>query len=455
MTTIKEDALEKIWFESLRIYESRTSRSRELYENAKSILPGGVTYHIRFYKPYPVFIKRAKGSRVWDVDGNAYIDFWMGHGAHILGHAPDVVIREVQKVLDIGTHFGYVNEFMFNYAKLLTSIIPNFEMVRFCNSGTEAVMYTVRLVRAYTKRPYIVKMEGGWHGGYDSLHIGVTPPYDEPESLGLIPEVTKYTLVVPFNDVDILEKVLKKYDVAAIILEPVLGAGGCIEPKDNYLKEVRRLSQEHDVVLVFDEVITGFRLALGGAQQYFNVDADIVVLGKIVGGGFPGAGAFGGKREIMELLDHTKYPNPRTRSFHGGTFTGNVVTMIAGYTMIDHLQRNESVYNIFNSLWNGIAKKIDKVCEDHDRVCWVTGTGSMIGIHFTRRRPENARIAMTERVSNRVYEVLHMYMRTKGILYMTEHMTHLLPSMVHTEKEAEMFIENFVEFLDKITDIKR
>ncbi|MEM4695200.1 MAG: aspartate aminotransferase family protein [Ignisphaera sp.] len=431
-------------------YVEKTRRSREMFERALRIFPGGVTYHIRYLEPYPIYVSRAKGSIVWDVDGNEYDDYWMGHGAHILGHSPDFVVEAVNKISREGTHFGFENIYAIEYAELLTKVVPNIEMIRFCNSGTEANMYAVRLARAYTKKRYIVKIEGGWHGSLDQLHVALTPPFTEPESLGIPNDFVKYTVAVPYNDIENLEKVAKRFDVAAIVIEPVPGAGGCIEPEKNYLKEVRRIADAYGALLIFDEVITGFRLSLGGAQEYFNVKADIVVFGKIIGGGYPGAGAFAGKREYMELLNHIKYPSPRQRVFHGGTFVGNPITMVAGYTTIDYLARNRSLYEVFNNRWRYAAKKMDKICEEYNRICWITSTGSMIGIHFTSKKPRNIAEAYMNRWSEKVYKALHLFMVTNNIVYLSEKMPHLLPSMAHSETQISRFIEMLEQFLSII-----
>ncbi|WP_054857180.1 aspartate aminotransferase family protein [Vulcanisaeta sp. JCM 16159] len=433
-----------------KIYMERTGRSRELFERARKVLPGGTTYQIRYFTPYPIYVTRASGVKVWDADGNEYVDYWMGHGTHILGHSPDFVVKAVNEAAYGGTHLGYPNTLEVEYAELLTKVIPNVEMVRFSNSGTEANMYAVRLARAYTGRRYVIKMEGGWHGGYDGLHVGVNPPFEGPESLGLPPEHIKYTLVVPFNDLDALEKALRGFDVAAVIMEPVLGSGGCIEPQPGYLKSVRELVDRYGALLIFDEVITGFRLALGGGQELFNVRADIVTLGKIVGGGYPGAGAIASRSEIMELLNQVKKPSARARSFHGGTFTGNRITLTAGYALISYLNHHRALYENFNNLWNWVRGEMDKACEEYGRICWVTGVGSMLGIHFTRNRPINARIAYIDRIDDGLYSLLHLYMRTRGILYMTEHTAHLLPSMIHTGDHARALMEEFKNLLSEV-----
>jgi len=451
-----ESVLESLWRSLVLNYEKLTKKSKELFERSRKVLPGGVTYPIRYFKPYPIYIKKAKGTRVWDVDENEYLDLWMGHGAHILGHSPDFIIEKVAEVMRNGTHLGFENIYAVEYAELLTRVIPNVDMVRFTNSGTEANMHAIRLARAYTKRTYVIKMEGGWHGAYDALHVGVKPPFKGPETLGLPEDYIKYTIVVPFNDLNALEKALKQYEAAAIILEPVLGAGGCLEPDRGYLEGVRKLADEYGALLIFDEVITGFRLALGGGQEFFNVKADVVVLGKIVGGGFPGAGAYAAKAEIMELLDQVKIPSGRERSVQAGTFTGNPITMVAGYTMIKYLAENKSKYEEFNSLWNYAIRKIDKVCEEHDRMCWTTGAGSMVGIHFTTKRPRNVRETEELRWSVKVNEVLHLYMRINKILYISEHKAHVLPSMLHTKEDVDEFIQRFAEFVELISSkIKR
>ncbi|MCX8196268.1 MAG: aspartate aminotransferase family protein [Acidilobaceae archaeon] len=444
---ISDEKLEALLKELLPKYEERTRRSRALFERARKVLPAGVTYHTRLFAPYPLYVERAKGSRVWDVDGNEYVDLWMGHGTHILGHSPDIVTEAAAEASRIGTHLGFENPYAVEYAELLSRVVPNLEMVRFTNSGTEANMYAVRLVRAFTGRKYLVKIEGGWHGGYDALHTGVSPPFTGPESAGLPEEAIKYTISVPFNDLQAMEEALRRYPVAAVIVEPVLGAGGCIEPVEGYLRGLRELTEKYGSLLVFDEVITGFRLSPGGAQEYFNVEADVVVLGKIVGGGYAGAGAFGGKREIMEMLDVLKYTDPRSRPFHGGTFTGNPVSMKAGMTIVKYLSDNRGLYERANELWEQAKREIEEACEEKDGACWATGTGTMVGVHFTRVRPRNVREAYELRWSRKAELALHLYSRLNGILYMSEKMPHFLPSLIHGREEAKASVEVIRGFL--------
>ena len=432
------------------VYVRKTPRSRELYERASRVFPGGVTYAIRFLRPYPPFIVRGEGSRVWDVDGNVYVDYWMGHGANILGHAPRFVVEAVAEISRNGVHLGFENPYALEYAELLTRVLPGIEMIRFTNSGTEANMYAVRLARAYTRRNYIIKIEGGWHGGYDTLHVGVTPPFKGPESAGLPEDSIKYTLVAPFNDLEAVEKLLREYPVAAIIVEPVLGAGGCIEPNEGYLKGLRSLADRYGALLVFDEVITGFRLAPGGAQEYFNVKADIVVYGKVIGGGYPGAGAFGGRGDVMSLLDHIKYPDPRTRAFHGGTFVGNLVTIKAGYETVKYLLAHRSLYEKAEELWDRARREIDRICSEGERLCWVTGVSTMLGIHFTKIKPRRVSEVYGERWGRYVEEALNIYARVNGALYISSKLAHLLPSLVHGEDEVRLITEILASFLSEL-----
>lgn len=450
-TSSLDERIRVLYQEETRRYIERTPGSREMFERAKRVLPGGVSYTIRYFRPYPVFIQKAKGPRVWDVDGNEYIDLWMGHGTHIMGHSPDLVIERISEVIREGTHLGYENPYAVEYAEFLTKTIPGLESIRFTSSGTESNMYVLRLARAYTRRRYVVKFEGGWHGGLDQLHIGVSPPYKDPETLGLPEDFVKYTLVAPYNSVDTVERYVKMYDVAAIIVEPVLGAGGCIEARTEFLRELRRIATENDVLLIFDEVITGFRLAYGGGQEYYNVKADLVVYGKIIGGGFPGAGAFGGRGDVMELLDHIKRPRSRERSGHGGTFVGNPVTTVAGYTLVEYLYRHRDLYERFNNRWDSVRRAFERLCEEKNRICWATGIGNMLGVHFTRERPWDHRTAVTKRIHEDLPRLLHIFMRNRGVLYISEDMAHFLPSMVHEDREIDHVVSVFTEFLNKIS----
>lgn len=434
-----------------REYTEKTRKSRELYVKASRYLPAGVTYSIRSLSPHPFYVKEARGCRVWDVDGNEYVDYWVGHGALFLGHAFPPVVEAVKEQVSKGSHFGFSHELEVELASIVCEVVPKAEMVRFTNSGTEANMYAVRLARTITKRDKLVKFEGGWHGGYDSLHKGVTPPYDEHESGGLLEEALAKTILLPFNDLEKVEEVLKKRDVAAVFVEPVLGAGGCIPAKEEFLKGLREVCEETDTLLVFDEVITGFRLALGGAQEYYGVTADLVVFGKILGGGYP-IGALVGGREYMERLDHKRYPKKSERAFHGGTFTGNPISMIAGITTLNYLKENREVYGKVEELTEHIVKGVEAHARKYNLPVHSTYSNSILGIHFTLEKPTNGLEVYSLRWNSKIYPLMNLYFRVKGIAYQTEHMTHLLLSTEHHKGEVEEFVRVFEEFLSEIVE---
>jgi glutamate-1-semialdehyde 2,1-aminomutase len=283
-------------------FTDKTPRSKELYERACKVLPGGVSYGIRALPPYPFFVQRAQGVKLKDVDGNDYTDYWVGHGALILGHSPKKVIDAVKKQLQYGTHIGFSHLLETELAERIVRNVPSAEMIRYCASVTEANLYGTRLARGYTGRMKMLKIEGGWHGGYDSLHKAVSYPYNKSESAGLNPKTTEDTDAIPFNDLEAARKHLVTENYACIILEPVMGAAGFLAPEPGYLQGLREVCDKSNTLLIFDEVVTGFRLAPGGAQELYGVKPDLTILGKIIGGGFP-IGAFCGSEEIMERID--------------------------------------------------------------------------------------------------------------------------------------------------------
>jgi glutamate-1-semialdehyde 2,1-aminomutase len=368
-------------------YASKTRKSKALYERARKVLPEGVSYGIRYFEPYPFYTKRAKGSKLYDVDGNEYIDFWLGHTALILGHGAPAVVEAVKRQLENGTHYGTSHELEIEVAEQVVKMVPSAEMVRFTNSGTEANMYATRLARAYTGKDKIAKFEGGWHGGYDALHVGVKYPFDIPESAGLTVGATQDTILLPFNNLDGVRNRLKNEDVASILIEPVLGAGGGVPAEKEFLKGLRELCEERDILLVFDEVITGFRLAPGGAQQYYGVTPDITVLGKILGGGFP-IGALCGSKKIMERINSLIHERPHY-SFHGGTFTGNPMTMTAGSATLKILEDGRLIDKL-NRLGDKTRKQLAEIFEERSIEVQVVGVGSIFNVHFTKDEVKDA-----------------------------------------------------------------
>jgi glutamate-1-semialdehyde 2,1-aminomutase len=424
-------------------------KSKELFEEAKKFLPGGVTYALRYFEPYPFYVVKAKGSKIWDVDGNEYIDFWMGHGAIITGHMYEPIINALKEQLEYGFHFGWCNEWEIKWAKAVCEWFSA-DMVRPTNSGTEANMYAIRLARAYTGKNKIGKFEGGWHGGYDALHKSVNYPYDKPASLGLTEDSIKNTIILPYNDLEGVYQKVKREELACIIVEPVMGAAGIIPAEKEFLKGLRELCDEKNALLIFDEVITGFRF-FKGAQHFYNVKPDLTTLGKAVGGQyFPGAGAFCGKTEIMEKIDQIKNPNFWNRVFHGGTYTGNALTMRMGYELIMELKKmGEDFYKRIDNLGEKIKKELNEVFEEKNLKAYVTGLNSFFAIHFTSEKPINALII--EKTKDRdLAKKLFEFMINNGVAYLTPLTPHFFLSSAHTNEDKEKFLSLIEEFTKKI-----
>ncbi|MCW4050291.1 MAG: aspartate aminotransferase family protein [Candidatus Bathyarchaeota archaeon] len=424
-------------------YSERTKKSKQLYERAGKVLPAGVSYGIRALPPYPFYLDHAEGVKLTDVDGNVYTDFWMGHGALILGHSPKPVMEAVRKQLPRGTHFGFSHENEIELAERIVKHVPSAEMVRYCASGTEANMYGTRLARAYTGRNKMLKIEGSWHGGYDSLHAYVSRPYGRLESAGLNPKTTEDTLAAPFNDLEAARKIAKNNQLACIILEPVMGAAGFLTPEPGYLEGLREICDETGALLIFDEVVTGFRLGLGGAQGYYRVTPDLTIMGKIIGGGFP-IGAFVGPTEIMERIDHHKYPKPEDRSTHGGTFTGNPVSMVAGSATIDTLETGD-IYRHIDGLGEKMRKNLQDIFNRSKLPATATGIGSTFATHFQDKEPKNAGdTARNDMDATRAY---FTHMLEKGIIYLSPTVSHCWISSPHTMEDVEAYLQATEEFM--------
>ena len=394
-------------------YLSKTSISAKLYDKAKSVLPAGVSYFLRYIEPYPFYTARAKGSKLYDVDGNQYVDFWIGHYALILGHSPPMVIREVRRQLDKGTHFGTAHELEIALAKQVARMVSTAQMIRFTSSGTEAVMYATRLARAVTKRDGVGKFEGGWHGGYDALHVAVKHPFDVPESSGLTKGAVQDTLVLPYNRIEPIRETMKRKKLAAVFIEPVLVSGGCIPAKRDVLQELRELCTENSTFLVFDEIITGFRLAPGGAQQLLGIEPDITVMGKILGGGFP-IGAVAASREIMEHMNPLVYQRP-SFAFHGGTFTANPVAMTAGLATLKTLEDGKAI-NRLNKQGDYLRKQLRDVFERKNFDVQVTGSSSLWQTHFSKEKIEDTN-AMN-RADKEKLRRYHMHLMENGVFFL-------------------------------------
>ncbi len=422
-------------------YEQRTRKSEKLYERAKKVLPAGVSYGLRALSPHPFYVKDAKGVILYDEDGNKYTDYWVGHGALILGHSPEPVVDAVTKQLSNGTHIGFAHEKEVELAERIVKYVPSAEMVRYTSSGTEANMYGTRLARAYTGRNKMLKIEGGWHGGYDSLHSHVSKPFGRLESAGLNEKVLEDTYAVPFNDLDAATKIAKKHELSCIIVEPMMGAAGFLAPNSGYLEGLRELCDDIGALLIFDEVITGFRLGINCAQGHYGVTPDLTILGKIVGGGFP-IGVFCGKQDVMELIDHHKYPDPEKRSAHGGTFTGNPISMVAGMATLDALADGK-IYDDINNKGKRLREEIRDICSDAP--VSVTGDGSLFAVHFQKDEPKHSGdLVKTDLKASQEY---FKHMLDVGIVYLTPAVCHGFVCEPHTDQNMDTFLSATEDFI--------
>ena len=369
-------------------------KSEELFNEAKKYLPGGVDSPVRAFKPYPFFAEKASGSHIQDVDGKDYIDYCLAYGPLILGHSNPRIVEAVKKQVELGTTYGVPTQKEIELAKLVTRRVPCADMVRFVNSGTEATMSAIRLARAVTGRKKIVKFEGSYHGAHDYVLVkSGSGAMGLPDSPGVPEETTKNTILIPFNDVEAVEDLIinQGENIATIIVEPVMGNVGCIPPKNGYLEFLRRITSENGIILIFDEVITGFRLAEGGAQEYYGVTPDLVTYGKILGGGFP-IGALSGKKEYMERIV------PSGDVYQAGTFNGNPISVTAGIAALEQLDKK--FYTELEKKGQYLRKGIEDILGEQDLNYKVVGLASMFQIYFTDRDVYDYQDAKTANTGN-------------------------------------------------------
>ncbi len=363
----------------------KLDHSKALYDEAIKLFPGGVSSPVRAIKPYPFYVKSASGSRLTDVDGNEYIDCCLGYGPLILGHGHPAVRAAIEGQLDKGWLYGTPTELEIQYAKTIRTYYPSMQMLRFVNTGTEATMGAIRAARGFTGRDKIVKIEGGFHGAHDAVLVKAgsgAATMGTPDSLGVPVDVAKNTLQVPYNDITAMEETLiaHKDEIACVIMEPVMGNMGPILPKDKYLRAVRNVTRDYDVLLVFDEIITGFRINMFGAQGYYGVDPDLTTLGKIAGGGLP-IGVFGGKKEIMESVA------PQGGVYNAGTFNGNPLSLAAGLATVETLQK-EGVHWKLNDKCKKFGQTLTDTMRELKKDYTPVGIASMFQIFFGPQ-PEN------------------------------------------------------------------
>lgn len=370
----------------LQEYRAKTIKSAAMHKQACKVMAGGVSNNIRYHLPYPCCFARGKGSRFWDIDGNEYLDFWMGHYCNILGHSPEPIMSALRENMDIGLHCGLVTPHQVELAELICRHIPSAEKVRFCCSGTESTIYALRLARFYTQRNKIIKMEGAWHGAATESTTGNGQDLLKTKPRLLSPQDAQ-TIVVPFNDVEMIIQAIRKHadDLAAVIVEPIVGKGGFIPANEEYLQTIREETQKVGALLIFDEIISAFRLGLGGAQELFGVLPDITTLGKIIGGGLP-IGAIAARADILERCSPTLRKEDRVL-IGGGTFSCLPLAMMAGTVLIKHLERNkDQIYPSLERKGDWTRKSIEKAFAAHGIDARCSGIGSLFMTHFPLRQ---------------------------------------------------------------------
>jgi glutamate-1-semialdehyde 2,1-aminomutase len=360
------------------------SKSEQLFERAQLSIPGGVNSPVRAFKSVggkPIFMQRAKGAYLFDADEKQYIDYINSWGPMILGHAYEPVVAAIREKVADSTSFGAPTELEIEMAELIKSMVPNVDLVRMVSSGTEACMSAIRLARGYTGRNKIIKFEGCYHGHADAFLVkagsGVAT-FNIQTVPGIPGSVSDDTLTAPYNDIEAVRLLAERYKghIAAIIIEPVAGNMGCILPKSGFLEGLRQLCDEEGIVFIFDEVMTGFRLAAGGAQERLGIEADLVTYGKVIGGGMP-VGAFGGKRAIMEHIA------PLGNVYQAGTLSGNPIAMIAGYTLLKELKNNPGIYTELDEKTAYLHEGLQEVLSKSNEPFVINRLGSMISVHFS------------------------------------------------------------------------
>ena len=421
----------------------KIEKSEKLFEEAQKYLVGGVNSPVRAFKAVggtPLFIQKGKGSRVWDVDGNEYIDYVLSWGPLILGHANDQVVNAIKQVSNYGTSFGAPTELEVEMAKAVVEAVPSIEMVRFVNSGTEATMSAIRLARGYTGRKKVVKFEGCYHGHVDSLLVSAgsgVATLGIPGTPGIPEELANLTIVLPYNNIEAVEEAFEKHgdDIACVIIEPVAGNMGVVAPSREYHQKLREITKKYGALLIWDEVMTGFRLALGGAQELYGIEPDLTTLGKVIGGGLP-VGAYGGKREIME---HVAPVGP---VYQAGTLSGNPLAMAAGLRQLQILKETNP-YPELDEKGKKMEEGFKFLSEKYRIPATVNRVGSMITAFFTEKEVVDFETAKTSDLEK--YANFFRLMLENGVYFAPSQFEASFLSTAHSNTDIE-------ETLNKVED---
>ena len=426
-----------------------TDNSKKIYKKAKESIPGGVNSPVRAFqsvdKEYPIFIKSGNGSKLYDEDGNEYVDMIGSWGPMILGHNYPQVLEVVKRELENGTSFGLPTKKEVELAELVKSCFPSIEKLRLTTSGTEAAMASVRLARAFTGKNKIIKFEGCYHGHSDSLLVKAGSgllTFEHQDSNGITEGVVKDTITLPFGDFEKLKETLENNkDIACVIIEPIPANMGLIETEKEYLEKVREITQKENIVLIFDEVISGFRVSLGGAQKIFGITPDLTILGKIIGGGYP-VGGFGGKKEIMDLI------SPVGNVYHAGTLSGNPISVAAGIETISILKENPEIYENINKKTENLANKINELIKKYDISATVNYFGSLFTIFFAKEKVKTLEDAMN--TNSEFYSIYFNTMLENGVIVPPSKYEAHFVSYVHSDKDMEKILAGVEKTFEKI-----
>lgn len=427
----------------------RLDKSKSLFEEAKKFIPGGVNSPVRAFKSVggnPIFVEQGSGSKFYDVDGNEFIDYIGSWGPHLFGHNPSFIKDALMNAINNGTSFGAPTEIEVQMAKLITELVPSIEMVRMVNSGTEATMSAVRAARGFTGKEKIIKFEGCYHGHGDFFLIKAGSgalTFGVPTSPGVTKGNAADTLIADFNNIESVKKLIQanKNEIACVIIEPVVGNMGTVRADNSFIKELREVCSNENIVLIFDEVMTGFRLAKGGAQEILGITPDLTTFGKIIGGGLP-VGAYGGKKEIMEMV------SPSGPVYQAGTLSGNPLAMSAGLAALNHIKNNPDIYSLLEEkgkyLEDGIKDGIKSISKNYQ----LNRVGSMMTLFFTEEPVIDYNTAVKS--DTKLFAKYFHEMLNRGIYFPPAQFEAMFISTAHSKEDLDKTIEANLEALKSL-----